>query len=291
MRSNRIVAMAMALTSSMALIGELVGCSGDDQAVQPGMDAAPGAMQGAATSTNDATAPPNDATTKDNANPESEGHESGSTDDVAVDVTVDSPEDVDSAADVSADVPATHSAVDVFTDDASDASDAGVDQTAEAGPDGEADGAADGSDGDADSGGDLTTGAVLTSFSPGCLSCANTSGCLDPDASSVLGTNCEQFTGTATTECLATLQCVVDDECFDASTPDVLPCLCGTADETDCAEGMATPNGPCAQEYFTAFGTQDVTQFVSNLYDPTYPAGNADEIMLCLAMVGCSECF
>jgi hypothetical protein len=125
------------------------------------------------------------------------------------------------------------------------------------------------------------TEQLLYNISPDCLSCALTNDLLDVSGS---GANCEQAFDTSDANiCLATLTCVLHSGCD--ATGDSTSCLCGTVDAGACyVDTGGTPlNGPCAQDYYAAYGTHDVTQFVNLLDDVSTSAGSADWLATLIA--------
>jgi hypothetical protein len=118
------------------------------------------------------------------------------------------------------------------------------------------------------------TEQLLYNISPDCLSCAQTNDLFDVSSN---GANCEQtFDTTDANICLATLTCVLHSGCD--ATGDPTSCLCGTIDAGTCyADTGGTPlNGACTTDYYAAYGTHDVNQFLGSLDDVSTSAGSAD---------------
>jgi hypothetical protein len=171
-------------------------------------------------------------------------------------------------------------------DEVADLTDGAVDEGAPASTD--AGPPADG--GDVDGGGLTPTDQILDNIAPDCLSCALANDLLDPTG---IGSNCEQaFDAPASAaNCLATLTCMLSSGC--GATGDTTPCLCGALDVDTCnADDGGTPlYGPCTSDYYSGYGTTDVTQFEDRLGDTTTSPGSASNLVGLLSSFGCDACF
>jgi hypothetical protein len=161
----------------------------------------------------------------------------------------------------------------------------------------------DGGGAAASDGGEITQ-AILSAQGSDCLSCAQSTGCLDPQ----LGGACEDTPGTAmlngancadifgsdaatpseTDVCLVTLRHIFGAGCD--STPSALPsCLCVPAPNTTppvCSQDPNDPVGPLWNLYTCAFNGDWQTKFV----DRSLGAGRANALVQCLGANGCN-CF
>jgi hypothetical protein len=155
----------------------------------------------------------------------------------------------------------------------------------------------DGSDAEPEASGDATLDAdaptltaseqALYDHAPSCLSCAQGAGVLGPGG---LDTACETLGDAgAVDSCIATLQCILQSDCEVDGDPTA--CLCGAVDAAVCSndQGGIPPAGPCANDYYTSFGTMDVGYIENNSFDPSIGAGVADTLMAYLAT--CPSCF
>jgi hypothetical protein len=156
--------------------------------------------------------------------------------------------------------------------------------------------------------GAVTTLTLLAAQGPDCLSfeqdggpaadaCAVTSGCLDP---AQLGGTCETppdgaiapASGSAdyTQMCLTTLHDIFASNC--AAGPLVLtPCVCGTTDPATCLVGSVAPSGNSTwQDYVNDFGTTDPRAIESKIVVQNYGSGQANALVQCLAISGCTAC-
>jgi hypothetical protein len=119
-------------------------------------------------------------------------------------------------------------------------------------------------------------------------------GCLDP---AQLGGRCEDPPGyvpsacgagvTETAICLKTLSDIFASKC--AATGQLIPCLCGTTDETACLSGAATPTGPVYPDYACDF-PPGPGLLRTDFYVPLFGAGRANAIVACAQNSGCN-CF
>src|ERR1019366_1345325 len=157
-------------------------------------------------------------------------------------------------------------------------------------------------------GGPVTTLTLLASRGPGCLAlapdggvvadaCAAASGCLDP---AQLGGTCEtppagavapaSGKGDYTAMCLKTLGDIFASGC--AAGPLVLtPCVCGTTDPATCLVGAAAPSGELPwPDYVSDFGTAVPQTIVSMIVLQTNGSGQANALIQCLAISGCTAC-
>jgi hypothetical protein len=156
--------------------------------------------------------------------------------------------------------------------------------------------------------GGVTTLTLLAAQGPACLSfdrdggpsadsCVVTSGCLDP---AQLGGTCETEPegGVAPASgrldyrqmCLKTLNDIFASNC--AAGPLLLtPCICGTADPAQCLVGSVAPSGGLPwDDYVNDFGTTDPRTVESMIVLQTYGSGQADALIQCLAIDGCTAC-
>jgi len=134
-----------------------------------------------------------------------------------------------------------------------------------------------------------TTQEMLNALSKDCLSCAETSGCLDP---SQHGGLCETVSGQAkgggseAALCLDTLRCVFTSKC--ANTGEQSACLCGKTDIIDCMEGKAPPDGTCVAVYKNDFGSDGNTMY-DQFLNHNFGAGRANAIIQCVIPM-CPSC-
>lgn len=174
--------------------------------------------------------------------------------------------------------------------DAPDLTDGALDEGAPAPTDGSTDAAPPADGGDGDGGGLTPTEQILDNIAPDCLSCALANDLLDPTG---IGSNCEQdFDAPASAaNCLVTLTCMLSSGC--GATGDTTPCLCGALDVDTCnADDGGTPlYGACASDYYSGYGTTDVTQFTDRLGDTTTSPGSASNLVGLLSSFGCDACF
>lgn len=132
---------------------------------------------------------------------------------------------------------------------------------------------------------------------PAADACAVTSGCLDP---AQLGGTCEEPPDGSvppaagnlgyTAMCLKTLGDILATGC--ATGPLLLtPCVCGAADPGQCLAGSVPPSGGVTwQDYVADFGTTDPRPIEAQIVLQTYGSGQADALVQCLAIAGCSAC-
>jgi hypothetical protein len=128
------------------------------------------------------------------------------------------------------------------------------------------------------------TEQALYDRSPSCLTCARSSGCIDPNLQAL---SCDG-SNPAQTQCINTLTCALTASCgVTRSDPS---CLCGVADASTCTVSTTPPNGPCASTYFAGFGTQNAQTILQNFSDSTNPSGDANALVQCLMTQPCPTC-
>jgi hypothetical protein len=136
-----------------------------------------------------------------------------------------------------------------------------------------------------------TTQQLLSAFSPGCLSCAEKNGCLDPAQKG--GGVCEGVPGQSRSGgqseaalCLKALKCVFNTKC--GNSGEESQCLCGTTEITDCMSGKSAPNGSCVDVFKEDFGSDGKTMY-DDFINPKFGAGRANQLIQC-AVAACNEC-
>jgi hypothetical protein len=162
-----------------------------------------------------------------------------------------------------------------------------------------------------DDAGMLTTISILAAQGAGCLSCADSNGCLDPiqqggtcevllDAgalthySKTLPDNkpCAAILGTEPaneiTVCLQTLSAYSTTLC--AASKMQTPCLCGSTPTAPCLAGTQTPTGVLYDTFACDFNTTDVSMVQTDFTVPRFGAGMANGLLQCAAAYGC-PCF
>ncbi len=123
----------------------------------------------------------------------------------------------------------------------------------------------------------------------GCYTCLDGNDCLD-DSHGNSGNECGDALSFGTsTECLATLNCIIGSNCDSAGAISI--CYCGTAPaSTTCASNPSAENGSCAATIAAglfnsttnmAYATTDGTDILPNLTNNTMASGMADQIFQC----------
>jgi hypothetical protein len=140
--------------------------------------------------------------------------------------------------------------------------------------------------------GPLTTESILAAQGSDCLACANENGCLDPMQ---LGGTCEMVAGQAhsgglseTAMCLKVLKKIITSKCTITVNPTthnietfLTPCVCGTADNSQCMAGTVVPNGPIYEECIDDFGDNTPAIF-ANFVNQMFGVGMAGAAIQCV---------
>jgi hypothetical protein len=87
---------------------------------------------------------------------------------------------------------------------------------------------------------------------------------------------CDDLTGQDKELCLNLLSCMRRTGCW---LEDPLRCLCGTFSDLECAQGSA--NGVCKAEMNAATKSTDTLRNGMLFYNPTIPAGRANQLISC----------
>ena len=126
----------------------------------------------------------------------------------------------------------------------------------------------------------------LAISTPACLACDNASECVDfVDCNQVTGNTAAGKSKSAL--CNDTLDCVRDSGCA-AGGNGIIKCYCGTANATDCQNGLA--NGACKTQLEQGLETTVFMQISQRLKSPQYGAGVAMARVDCEQQVCKSQC-
>jgi len=123
-----------------------------------------------------------------------------------------------------------------------------------------------------------------------CLACDNAGDCADFTNCSVLTTNAATgpAAGTAKSNlCNEVLDCVRDTGCASAGNA-IIKCYCGTANATDCQNGLA--NGACKTELERGLETTTFQQIAQRLKSTIYGGGIAMARVDCEQQICKTEC-
>jgi hypothetical protein len=136
-----------------------------------------------------------------------------------------------------------------------------------------------------------------------CYNCLLQAGCIDdtifPDSGHECGDLTGSFTagdgntGTASSLCLATVQCVIGSACAETNGGlDNCYCGAGGGSPSACPGNGAATNGVCKTQETNGFlaAPTDATNTLKNFTDTTEPSGLANQIFICAQASSCTQC-